>query len=445
MNIASIRPSTVDGIKQLAKKIKRERNTSHNEALDLASRQAGFENYVHARRRLAAGHPAVLLAATGGRRVFPVFLSAHWYMPRRISPELERRAGREILQINLSRPLPEVVAKHRVSAGRGLGWFRMEYADHLEHRTNLNSIENAREKLLEAVRSLRFMEATGLQPATTMQHREAMRTLDGFPGKDHASEWFDPASGGWIFLDEPYERSISGHRDERLAWLKRRDMHMLIPSWKGIYYPGECQPHLISSDATLLHRIATALSTVAPFPLPEPWPHETGLYGDDYVSAQRLADGKSRKPRPGPSYRDYKGATPYGGAPGIPSRWRPAKPMPLELHRQLGELMQRLSGAPLSWRVSSKLGVQRSLLEDWALLEHRAEHGPSVADDLYYGGPSRQALVTRAEQLAALAKAKTLVERGYSDCKPRRELIAALDAAAAETATMSERQTSSRR
>lgn len=41
MQIASIRPSTVDGIKQLAKKIKRERNTSHTEALNLASRQAG--------------------------------------------------------------------------------------------------------------------------------------------------------------------------------------------------------------------------------------------------------------------------------------------------------------------------------------------------------------------------------------------------------------------
>lgn len=53
MLITSIRPSTVDGIKQLAKKIKRELSTTHTEALDVASRQAGYENFVHARRQLS--------------------------------------------------------------------------------------------------------------------------------------------------------------------------------------------------------------------------------------------------------------------------------------------------------------------------------------------------------------------------------------------------------
>lgn len=107
--------------------------------------------------------------------------------------------------------------------------------------------------------------------------------------------------------------------------------------------------------------------------------------------------------------------------------------------------MQDLAGIPLSFRMGSKLSVQRSLLEDWALAEHRLEHGLSVADDLYYGGPSRPGPVTREECLEALSKAKALVEQGYNDCKPRRELIAVLDAAAAETVAMPERKSSSRR
>lgn len=34
--------------------------------------------------------------------------------------------------------------------------------------------------------------------------------------------------------------------------------------------------------------------------------------------------------------------------------------------------------------------------------------------------------------LAALVSAKEIVESGYNDCKPRRELIAALDSARAD-------------
>ena len=65
MVIASIRPSTVDGIKQLAKKIRRERNITHTQALEDASRQAGYENFVHAKRQLVEA---------GAPRNFPVYL-----------------------------------------------------------------------------------------------------------------------------------------------------------------------------------------------------------------------------------------------------------------------------------------------------------------------------------------------------------------------------------
>ena len=424
MVIASIRPSTVDGIKQLAKKIRRERNITHTQALEDASRQAGYENFVHAKRQLVeAGAPCN----------FPVYLSVHWRAPteRNGEPESEGlRAGREILRLDLNRPLPDVVAKHRVSSGRGLYKFRMEYKDHLEHLTNVQGQGGARKVLITAARSLRFMEATGLQPVSTKKYHDLMRPLEEIPGRDHQSQWFDPATEGYVLLDEPYAAALKNRSAERQRWLERTGLQMVVPEWEGIYYPGECLPHLLGPDGTLLQRVAEALSKLQPVMEPETWPHETGLCGDDFVSPKRQTDAKPRRPRPGPSWRDHKGATPYGGTAGISSRWRPTKPMPFDLHQQLGPLMQKLR-AGFSWRVSQKLGNARFQLEDWSIAEHQHLHKDAVYD-LYNGGPSTPVCNTDAERLEALTAALAIVERGYDSCKPRRDLIAALDAAISE-------------
>lgn len=52
MSIDTIRPTNLSGIQQLAKKLKRRDGITHTEALRRASRQAGFENFVHAKRQL---------------------------------------------------------------------------------------------------------------------------------------------------------------------------------------------------------------------------------------------------------------------------------------------------------------------------------------------------------------------------------------------------------
>jgi hypothetical protein len=421
MVIASIRPSTVDGIKQLAKKIRRERNITHAEALEDASRQAGYENFVHAKRQLVGG---------GAPSVFPVYLSVHWRAPRERSGERRHdslHAGREILRVDLARPLSGIVAKHRVSRGRGLHGFRMEYEDHLEHLTNVQGQDAARQVLLTAARSLRFMEATGLQPVSTQKYRDLLRALEKMPGRDHESQWFDPATEGYVLLDEPYEAALKNHSAARHRWLERNGLQMVAPNWEGIYYPGECLPLLVGPDGALLQRVAGALEKVQPVTEPETWPHETGLCGDDFVSPKRQADAKPRRPRPGPSWREHKGAMPYGGAAGTPSRWRPTKPMRFDLHQQLGPLMKKLCGG-FSWRVSQKLSAARSQLEDWSIMEHKHQHEDAVYD-LYYGGPSTPVCNTDAERLQVLTTGRAIVERGYDDCKPRRDLLAAFDAA----------------
>ena len=48
------KPKTLDGIKKLAKKIKKAKEVKHTEALELASKQAGFQNFRHARAALEA-------------------------------------------------------------------------------------------------------------------------------------------------------------------------------------------------------------------------------------------------------------------------------------------------------------------------------------------------------------------------------------------------------
>jgi hypothetical protein len=429
MTTASIRPFSENGIKQLAKKLSREQNIPHHLALDAASRQAGFENFVHAKRQLPASR-----AALG----FPVYLSIHWFTPRVRKDEPKPsgpRWGRELLCVHLSRALPEIVAKHRVGRARGLHGFRMEYEDHLEHRTNVEGQAEARRRLLAAARSLRFMEATGLQPVSTRKYDAISQILTTLPGRDHDSDWFDPDTEAYVCLDEPYARAVGGKSAECAQWLQSRSLlHMVVPDWEGIYYAGQCTPRLVSPDGALLQRVAVALADVQPVIEPEQWPHETGRYNDEFVSPKREADGRPRRRRPGPSWGEHKGATPYGGDIGIPSRWRPTKAMPFELHQQLGPLMQGLAAVGFSSRVNAKLITARSELEDWSIMEHRDQLGDAVYD-IYYGGPRAIYGSTDAERLEMLEMARAIVERGYDDCKPRRTLLATFDAAIGEMET----------
>lgn len=46
-------PSTLDGIKRLAKKLKKDRNIPHTQALEQAATIAGYQNYTEARHKLA--------------------------------------------------------------------------------------------------------------------------------------------------------------------------------------------------------------------------------------------------------------------------------------------------------------------------------------------------------------------------------------------------------
>jgi hypothetical protein len=97
-------PSTIGGIKRLAKQLKRQsKDLSHLAALDMASRQAKFENFKHAHRTLK-NQQRILSNLS-------VYLVAYWY------DKNERRAGREVLETSLSKPLSELGTRHLFRRG----------------------------------------------------------------------------------------------------------------------------------------------------------------------------------------------------------------------------------------------------------------------------------------------------------------------------------------
>ncbi|QND62084.1 hypothetical protein [Mesorhizobium huakuii] len=72
MSKTDVQPSSIEGIKRLAKAISKRDAISHSEALDTASKVSGFGNFQHARRSLGDRSAEASLA----RNV--VYISTFW-------------------------------------------------------------------------------------------------------------------------------------------------------------------------------------------------------------------------------------------------------------------------------------------------------------------------------------------------------------------------------
>ena len=360
-------------------------------------------------------------------RSYSVFLTAFWHVRARKEqlPMGMPRVGRETLELLLDKPLTEILARHQLR-GRGLHRFRMEYRDHLEQVEDSGSMEDARKHLLEAARTLRFLSATGLRPATSQRHLDRARIFQDFPKRDHTSHFVESLGDGWVCLDEPYAH-IKSYESSRQEWAGEHGLHVLAPEWGGLYYPGKCFPYLISPDLKLLTKVAGVVEALGTYEGSDPWEIQTQPYGEVFVSPQRRANGKERKRRIGPSYMNYMGATPYGGSPGIRSSWRPNNVLPIKTHIRLGGLLQRLELFSLPRRAADKLNAQRHYLDEWVHNEYR--HRADGLDDLsrVYFPQKYSTFRTRGDALRGVEEARELLVGGYNDCKPRQKLIDVLN------------------
>lgn len=398
-------PSTVDGIKRLAKTIKRERNIPHHLALDLAARKAGYQNIRHAQDQLARQTSALYTA----------YLTAYW--------ALRGDAGRETLKIQLPKPMGDVVAHHQVNQAKNLRFFYLESTDHLERRIDVRSQEQAHQELFAAARTIQFMAVTGLRPTTTLKQEHPMRVFQNLPGSDHVSRWFHSETGAWIYMDEPYPKP---GLDQRAVWASDHRVQMITPRWEGLHNPGSTIPYIFCDEPTFAARFMTQLTQLQTG-LSEPvWDGESTSYFLQFVSPAREAADKPRRPRPMPASRGVErgGALPYGSRRGgEKSLWRPAKRMPLELHLALGPLLCALDNSRFPGSQRNVVMRIRSSLDDWLHMEYP---GDEMTDEQFheaYYGTHREPIVGHDKQVEAVRRIAALLQQGYADCRPRQQML----------------------
>jgi len=422
MNPSSIAPSTILGISRLAKKIGRERGIKHTVALDVAAHISGYQNFKHAQRRLSS--QAV------SRTLQPLYLTVYWH-----DRDGDPFSGRCTAEVGLP---PDTISVLSSLKDRGywmFGGFELESEDHLRARLDAPSQERAMKRITDAVRQLQFCVATGLRPMRKKADKRRVEFLHELPGQDHLSLWVDGATGGWLALDEPYSSRYSGKESKRKKWIEQHGLKETAPDWDGLYLPGSSVPFFLSAEPDLLQRVTDIVGQMAPVPSID-WDTHSGDYSSHFHSPVRLASGKPYRSRPQPSFGQRAGAIPYGGRPGEASDWRPAKPMTIKQHQELGIILRGLAWSDLSVRVLEKLSSTISRLDDWSFLEHPDGTG---LHELYYGD-KRAAYVTFENVLKGVAKARSLIVTGYNECRPRRDLLVVLETVERDAQARSDRQ-----
>ena len=421
MTSISVLPSTLDGLRRLAKNIERaDSNLTHLQALEQAAVRCGYNNFTDAKRRMGRAP-----AGAPGAPLFDVYLTAYWRSFR--EPE-KRTLGRETLHVRIARALPTLVNWRQLDSSRHLGGFRFEYEDHLELRVNQGSPEEARARLFAAARTLHFMDTTGLRPATRRADRMALG-IDDMPQRDHTSDWVDAQTGERLGLDEPYPH-VDPHGSKRVAWLEERGLQLFAPAWEGLYAPGHSRPYLVVAEAALGQRVVAqveALQKAMPAHL-EASSVVSAKFWERFVSPARAAAGKPASARIMPAYpgTERAGAVAYGGRAGEKGRWRPARAMPFELHEKASTLLQTTTYSGQPWRAYELVNEVKSELEDWVFKEH-----PDIMsgrDDVYYGANFKHHQHPVSETIPKLAE---ILRSGYADCSPRREMLRKLERAQA--------------
>ena len=417
----NIHPSTLGGIKRLAKQIKKANGVPHNEALDLAAKRASFENYAHA-HRLLQNSPT---AKSGCQ----LFFTVYWY--ERESNEF----GREVLEIALPKPLPEIATKSEIKKSPGLSWFRLASPDHLVHDDVSHSQEAARKKICKAVREIRFIEATGLKPSTDFLAAYPNRDrYNRLPNSDHSSDWYDPDTGQAILIDEPYLKPVVD--GDRAKWAQMHGWHLKVSNWEGMYYPG-MSVMFVATDASTGYDIDALMAKIDSIPSPVTEENWTGISSqgfDTFFSPLcTSSQDKKRAVAKGTIIRASSSKTqPMRRWGSSDNERRPNAVMPVEDHQLAARLIKAIYYSDASHRaVQARLSPIRSKLEDWFF----SEHDRSITNEFdlfYYGGiDENDPLVLRAQSpkgvVSMLQELKTLLQEAYVDCDPLRRMVGKVD------------------
>lgn len=147
----NISPKTIDGIKSLAKAIKKREGIKHAEALDQAALQAGYSNFRNAQRNIFPKNSSLGKVS--------VFISAAW------RDRSTKTSGQEVLELHFDTQILESLKPSNLKNCNYLWHFKIRASDHLEMKTNTDSQYRARQSIVQAARALQFISATGLRPS----------------------------------------------------------------------------------------------------------------------------------------------------------------------------------------------------------------------------------------------------------------------------------------
>lgn len=417
----NIHPSTLGGIKRLAKQIKKANGVPHNEALDIAAKSASFENFAHARR--------LLQNSPSANSDYQLFFTVYWYEPE------SNQSGREVLEIALSMPLPKIATKNELKKSKGLSWFRLASPDHLVHDDVIHSQEAARTKICKAVREVRFIEATGLKPRTdflaSFPNRDRYNRL---PNSDHSSDWYDPNTGQAVLIDEPYLKPVVD--GDRAKWAQMHGWHLKVAKWGGMYYPG-MSVMFVATDASTGYDVDALMAKIDSIPSPvteENWKGISSQGLDTFFSPLcSSAQDKKRAVAKGTILRASSSKTQPMRRWGTSyNERRPNAVMSVEDHQLAARLIKAVYYSEVGlYAVQARLSPIRSKLEDWFF----SEHDKSVTNefDLFYYGEldENDPFVLRAQSpngvVSMLQELKSLLLEAYVDCDPLRRMIGKID------------------
>ncbi len=416
-----VQPSTIGGIKRLAKQLKKADSIPHHEALDIAARSASFENFAHARNKLQNSN----VIKSG----YQLFFTVYWYDRK------EYKAGREVLEVELSMPLLEIATKSELKSSNGLGWFRLASPDHFVSDHVNHSQEEARKQICKAVRVLRFIEATGLKPSRDYEAAYPKRDHNNkLPKTDHSTYWYAPDTGQFVLIDEPYlDPVVDG---ERAAWAKKHNWHLQASKWHGMYCPSMSNL-FVATDASTGYNFKNLMAKINNLPnsiTEGNWVGISTKGHDTFFSPLSVTlQDKKRAVAKGTIYREASSKTlPMRSWDAPRNERRPNAVMSIESHQLAAELIkaaQQSKAKPFA--VDMQLSDIKSKLEDWFF----AEYDKSVTDNFglfYYENTDKNDLfVSCADSskgvIDLLQELKAMLLGAYIDCEPLRKIIRKLD------------------
>ena len=430
MSSEAIRPTTLEGIKRLAKSLKVERGVQHVQALDAASQAAGFQNFRHASNALRTS-PAPEQEIRGYR----FFLTAYWVQRE------SGASGRETLTIWLSSPWTNLITPLQLKNHPALAGFRKDGPDHFVHERQQNSQSHARNYVCAAARVFHFMDATKLRPSQGYSRVfPGGDFINAIPGHDHDSVWYDPKTRRYLFADEPYEGAAEGRKPEREAWAKRHGFVIVKPEWAGMYAPDLGSRLYLVTDKTKGIPLSTVAASLNMLPSPiveSTWNGESAPMKPFFVSPGTAAKAAAVKDKPQAPHKlnGQRNSVEYVQTLVGPRR-RPVGRMPIESHAEAGRLLKSVLVVAYNRKgVYKRINSIRCELDEWVQREYSDNELPSEQfNKLYYKetGATFSRSITESERKShaeSLAQVKKILGKHYPDCSPLRTLLKKVDAA----------------